>query len=71
MAANGYIVVAPNRRGMPGHGVEWNDKLARLGRTSNGRLLSAIDDVSKESYVDNARLGWRKLWWIFRYSRNT
>jgi hypothetical protein len=28
--------------------------------------LSAIDDISKESYVDNAlRLCWRELWWVF------
>ena len=29
MAANGYIVVAPNRRGMPGHGVEWNEQISK------------------------------------------
>jgi hypothetical protein len=61
---------------MPGHGVEWNEQISkRLGRTGNGRLLSAIDDVSKESYVDKTRLGCvgRKLWWIFGilFSRNT
>jgi hypothetical protein len=55
MAANGYIVVAPNRRGMPGHG--GTSKSVKTGRTGNGRLSSAIDDISKESYVDNARLG--------------
>ncbi|MBU2062438.1 MAG: S9 family peptidase, partial [Bacteroidetes bacterium] len=58
MAANGYIVVAPNRRGMPGHGVEWNEQISKDwgGRVMDG-YLSAIDDVSKESYVDNSRLG--------------
>ena len=30
MAANGYIVIAPNRRGMPGHGVEWNEQQTPL-----------------------------------------
>jgi dipeptidyl aminopeptidase/acylaminoacyl peptidase len=50
MAANGYIVVAPNRRGMPGHGVEWNDKLAKIGVVMDD-YLSAIDDA-KENYVD-------------------
>ncbi|HJR99647.1 MAG TPA: prolyl oligopeptidase family serine peptidase, partial [Flavobacterium sp.] len=29
MAANDYIIVAPNRRGMPGHGVEWNEQISK------------------------------------------
>src|SRR4029077_8999114 len=29
MASNGYIVVAPNRRGMPGHGTEWNEEISK------------------------------------------
>lgn len=58
MAANGYIVVAPNRRGMPGHGVEWNEQISKdWGGQVMDDYLSAIDDVSKESYVDKARLG--------------
>lgn len=58
MAANGYIVVAPNRRGMPGHGVEWNEQISKdWGGQVMDDYLSAIDDVSKESYVDNSRLG--------------
>jgi dipeptidyl aminopeptidase/acylaminoacyl peptidase len=58
MAANGYIVVAPNRRGMPGHGVEWNEQISKdWGGQVMDDYLSAIDDVAKESYVDNARLG--------------
>ena len=58
MAANGYIVVAPNRRGMPGHGVEWNEQISKdWGGQVMEDYLSAIDDVAKESYVDNARLG--------------
>jgi dipeptidyl aminopeptidase/acylaminoacyl peptidase len=58
MAANGYIVVAPNRRGMPGHGVEWNEQISKdWGGQVMDDYLSAIDDISKESYVDNARLG--------------
>lgn len=58
MAANGYIVVAPNRRGMPGHGVEWNEKISKdFGGQVMEDYLSAIDDVSKESYVDKSRLG--------------
>ena len=58
MAANGYIVVAPNRRGMPGYGVEWNEQISGdYGGQNMQDYLSAIDDVAKESYVDNDRLG--------------
>ncbi len=58
MAAQGYIVVAPNRRGMPGHGVEWNEAISKdWGGQVIDDYLSAIDDVAKEPYVDKARLG--------------
>jgi dipeptidyl aminopeptidase/acylaminoacyl peptidase len=58
MAANGYIVVAPNRRGMPGWGVKWNEDIAKdWGGQPMRDYLAAIDDVSKESYVDKNRLG--------------
>jgi dipeptidyl aminopeptidase/acylaminoacyl peptidase len=58
MAAKGYIVVAPNRRGMPGHGVEWNEQISKdWGGQVMDDYLSAIDEVAKESYVDTARLG--------------
>ena len=58
MAANGYIVVAPNRRGMQGHGVKWNEDISKdWGGQVMKDYLSAIDDVSKESYVDKSRLG--------------
>ncbi len=58
MAAQGYIVVAPNRRGMPGHGVEWNEAISKdWGGQVMDDYLSAIDDVAKEPYVDKKRLG--------------
>lgn len=58
MAANGYIIVAPNRRGMPGYGVAWNEQISKdHGGQVMQDYLSAIDDVAKEPYVDNARLG--------------
>ena len=58
MAANGYIVVAPNRRGMPGYGVEWNEQISGdYGGQNMKDYLSAIDDVSTEPYVDKDRLG--------------
>lgn len=58
MAANGYIVVAPNRRGLPTFGQEWNDQIAGdYGGQNMKDYLSAIDNVSKEPYVDPSRLG--------------
>lgn len=58
MAANGYIVVAPNRRGMPGWGVEWNEAISKdWGGAVMQDYLAAIDALSKESYVDKDRLG--------------
>ena len=58
MAANGYIIVAPNRRGMPGHGVAWNEQISKdWGGQVMQDYLSAIDDISKEPFVDKARLG--------------
>ena len=58
MAANGYIVIAPNRRGMPGYGVEWNEQISKdYGGQNMDDYLSAIDDLATESYVDKERLG--------------
>ena len=58
MAANGYIIVAPNRRGMPGYGVEWNEAISGdYGGMPMQDYLSAIDEVAKESFVDNDRIG--------------
>lgn len=58
MASQGYVVVAPNRRGMYGHGQAWNEQISKdWGGQVMDDYLSAIDDVSKESYVDKTRLG--------------
>ncbi|MES2655231.1 MAG: S9 family peptidase [Bacteroidota bacterium] len=58
MAANGYIVIAPNRRGMPGYGSEWNDQITGdYGGQCMRDYLSAIDDISKETYVNKDKLG--------------
>jgi len=58
IAAQGYIVVAPNRRGLPGFGVEWNEAISKdWGGQPMKDYLSAIDEVAKEKYVDNDRLG--------------
>lgn len=58
MAGGDYIVVAPNRRGMYGHGRVWNERISKdWGGQAMKDYLSAIDDVSKEKYVDKNRLG--------------
>ncbi len=58
MAANGYIVVAPNRRGLPSFGTEWNAQISGdWGGQAMNDLLSAIDSVSKEPYVNKDKRG--------------
>lgn len=58
MAANGYIIVAPNRRGLPGFGKEWNEQISGdYGGQNMNDYLSAIDAIAKEPYVDENRLG--------------
>lgn len=58
MAAQGYIVVAPNRRGMPGHGVAWNEEISKdWGGQAMRDYLSAIDALCKEPFVDDTRVG--------------
>ena len=58
MAANDYIIVAPNRRGLPGFGNEWNEAISGdyMGQCMKD-YLTAIDEVAKEPYVDADRLG--------------
>jgi dipeptidyl aminopeptidase/acylaminoacyl peptidase len=58
MAANGYIVVAPNRRGLPGFGKEWNEQISGdYGGQNMKDYFSAIDALSKEPYVNKDKLG--------------
>ncbi|PWD98971.1 S9 family peptidase [Marinilabilia rubra] len=58
MAANDYIVVAPNRRGLPGFGREWTEQISGdYGGLNMQDYLSAIDTLAKESYVDENNLG--------------
>ena len=59
MAANGYVVVAPNRRGLPGFGHEWNEQVSGdwTGQCMDD-YLSAIDDATANlPFVDKDRLG--------------
>ena len=58
MAAHGYIVVAPNRRGLPGFGQEWLEQISKdYGGQNMKDYLSAIDAMAKEPFVDADRLG--------------
>ena len=58
MASRGYVIVAPNRRGLPTFGKEWNDQISLdYGGQNMQDYLSAIDAVAKEPYVDEAKLG--------------
>ena len=53
MAAQGYVVVAPNRRGCPSFGQEWTDQISGDYSGQNIKdYLAAIDEVSKEPWVD-------------------
>lgn len=57
MAAQGYIVVAPNRRGLPSFGQEWLDQISGDYSGQNIRdYLSAIDDVAREPWADENRM---------------
>jgi dipeptidyl aminopeptidase/acylaminoacyl peptidase len=58
IASNGYVIVAPCRRGMPGFGTKWNEQVSKdWGGQVLKDYLSAIDAVSKEKYVDTTRRG--------------
>ncbi len=58
MAAQGYVVVAPNRRGLPSFGQEWLDQISGDYSGQNIRdYLSAIDDVAREPWADETRMG--------------
>lgn len=59
MAAHGYVVVAPNRRGLPGFGSEWNEEISGdwTGQCMND-YLSAIDDAAQNlPFADKDRMG--------------
>ncbi|HOI32842.1 MAG: S9 family peptidase [Bacteroidales bacterium] len=58
MAANDYIIVAPNRRGLPGFGQEWNEQISGDYGGQNMRdYLAAIDALAKEPFIDEERMG--------------
>jgi dipeptidyl aminopeptidase/acylaminoacyl peptidase len=58
MAANEYVIVAPNRRGVPGFGQAWNEQISGdYGGQNKQDLLRAIDVIAREPFVDENRLG--------------
>lgn len=58
MASNGYVVIAPNRRGLPGFGQEWNDAISKdWGGQAMRDYLVATDSISALPFVDKNRLG--------------
>ncbi len=57
MASQGYIMVLPNRRGLPGFGQEWNEQISgKWGEQAMADLISVTDDISKEMYVDKDKM---------------
>ncbi len=58
MASKGYIVIAPNRRGLPGFGTEWNAQISGDYPGQNMQdYLSAVDYMKQQPYVDEAHIG--------------
>lgn len=59
MASNGYIMIAPNRRGVPGFGIEWEEQISKDYPGQNMRdYLSAVDYMkANEPAIDPARIG--------------
>ena len=58
MAANDYVIVAPNRRGLPTFGQEWNRQISGdWGGQAMRDYISAIDDMMAEPYIDENRVG--------------
>ncbi|EMS17387.1 dipeptidyl-peptidase 5 precursor, putative, partial [Entamoeba histolytica HM-3:IMSS] len=58
MASEGYIIIAPNRRGLPGFGMEWLEEISLdYGGLCMKDLLTSVDIMKEESYVDSDRLG--------------
>jgi dipeptidyl aminopeptidase/acylaminoacyl peptidase len=58
MASQGYVVIAPNRRGLPGFGKEWNDAISKdWGGQAMDDYLSATDEAAKMPNIDKDRIG--------------
>ena len=58
MASNGYVIIAPNRRGLPGFGTEWNRQISGDYPGQNMKdYFSAVDELKKESWIDADHIG--------------
>ena len=58
MAANGYVIIAPNRRGLPGFGTEWNAQISGDYGGQNMRdYFAAVDDVKTEPWINESKIG--------------
>ncbi len=58
MAANDYVIIAPNRRGLPSFGTEWNEAISKdWGGQAMRDYLAAFDEISKEPYIDQNNAG--------------
>ncbi|UCG27330.1 MAG: S9 family peptidase [Bacteroidales bacterium] len=58
MAANDYVIIAPNRRGLPTFGIEWNEQISGdYGGQNMKDYLSAADALKKEPFIDENSLG--------------
>lgn len=58
MASQGYVVIAPNRRGLPGFGTEWNAQISGdYGGQNMKDYLTAVDEVKKEPWIDAEHIG--------------
>lgn len=58
MASQGYVVIAPNRRGLPGFGQEWNDAISKdWGGQAMKDYLTATDEAAKMPNIDKDRMG--------------
>ena len=58
MASNNYVVISPNRRGLPGFGTEWNEQISGdYGGQNMKDYLSAVDYMKQESFIDAEHIG--------------
>ena len=58
MASQGYVVIAPNRRGLPGFGTEWNAQISRdYGGQNMKDYMSAAEYMKQQPYIDGDRMG--------------
>ena len=58
MASQGYVVIAPNRRGLPGFGTEWNAQISGdYGGQNMKDYMSAATYMKQQPYIDGDRMG--------------